>query len=67
MGCMTVVELVEKLKAGNHRADVIARLVGYAAMIQRLGWDNLPINRASRYNLERDFRMLDIDPFKIEF
>lgn len=64
---MTVIELVTKLTASQHRADVIARIIGYAAMIQRLGWDNLPINRASRYNIERDFRMLEIDPLSIEF
>jgi hypothetical protein len=63
---MTVVELVEKLKASQHRADVIARIIGYVVMVQRLGWDNLPINRATRYNLEKDFRLLGIDPFSIE-
>jgi len=64
---MTVVELVQKLKAGQHRADAIARIIGYAAMIQRLGWDDLPINRISKYNLEKTFRLLEIDPLSIEF
>jgi hypothetical protein len=64
---MTVVDLVHKLKAGQHRADAIARIIGYAAMIQRLGWDELPINRISKYNLEKTFRLLNIDPHSIEF
>lgn len=63
---MTVVQLVEKLRASHHRADAIARIIGYIVMIQRLGWDSLPINRITRYSLEKTFRLLDIDPTAIE-
>ena len=63
---MTVVALVEKLKQGHHRADAIARIIGYVVMIQRLGWDGVPVNRTSRYKLVRDFKMLDIDPLSVE-
>lgn len=63
---MTVVDLVAKLKAGQHRADAIARIVGYVVMIQRLGWDELPINRVTRYTLEKTFRLLEIDPHSVE-
>ncbi|MBV9852105.1 MAG: hypothetical protein JO250_20765 [Armatimonadetes bacterium] len=63
---MTVVDLVAKLRAGQHRADAIARIVGYIVMIQRLGWDDLPLNRVSKYNLEKTFRLLEIDPHQVE-
>lgn len=63
---MTVVELVEKLKASHHRGDAIARVIGYIVMIQRLGWENLPVNQTTRYNLKSMFKSLDIDPFVIE-
>ena len=63
---MTVVDLVAKLKAGQHRADAIARVIGYVVMIQRLGWDNLPVNRITKYNLEKMFRFLEIDPHSVE-
>lgn len=64
---MTVIELVEKLNASQHRADAIARVVGYAAMIQKLGWDNLPVSRESVWRIEKMFRLLDLDPFTVEF
>lgn len=41
---MTVPDLVRKLKEGQHRADAIARILGYVVMIQRLGWDGLPVS-----------------------
>lgn len=63
---MTVVDLVAKLRASQLRADAIARIVGYVVMIQRLGWDDLPVNRITRYSLEKTFRLLDIDPRTIE-
>lgn len=63
---MTVPDLVAKLKASQHRADTIARIVGYTVMIQHLGWDNLPVNRITRYNLEKMFRLLEIDPLAVE-
>lgn len=63
---MTVVELVEKLKASHHRGDAIARILGYIVMIQRLGWDRVPINRSARFNLERTFKLLEIDPAAVE-
>ncbi len=63
---MTVVDLVAKLKAAQHRADAIARIIGYVVMIQRLGWDNVPVNRITRYNLEKTFRLLEIDPHSVE-
>jgi hypothetical protein len=63
---MTVVELVEKLKASHHRGDAIARVIGYVVMIQRLGWENLPVNQTTRYNLKSMFKSLDVDPFAIE-
>jgi hypothetical protein len=63
---MTVVELVNKLKAGRHRADAIARIVGYVVMIQRLGWEGLPMNRTSVWKLEKSFKLLEIDPLTVE-
>ena len=64
---MTVVELVDILKANDERVDAIARIVGYAVMIQRLGgMDKLPMNRISRYNLEKTFRLLGVDPATLE-
>ena len=63
---MTVPELVEKLKAGHHRADAIARIIGYIVMIQRMGWDKLPLNRTARFGLEKTLRLLEIDPLTIE-
>ncbi len=63
---MTVIDLVAKLKAGQHRADTIARIIGYVVMIQRLGWDDLPVNRITKYNLEKMFRLLEIDPYTVE-
>jgi len=63
---MTVIDLVKKLKEGEHRADAIARIIGYVVMIQRLGWDGLPVNRTSKYKLIRDFKMLEIDPLSVE-
>ena len=61
-----MVELVQKLKENHHRADAIARIIGYVVMIQRLGWEGLPVNRTSRYKLVRDFKMLEIDPLSVE-
>lgn len=63
---MTVLELVAKLVAAKQRADAVARIVGYIVMIQRLGWDDLPLNRTARHNLEKTFRLLEIDPHKVE-
>jgi hypothetical protein len=63
---MTIVDLVAKLREAQHRADAIARIIGYTVMIQRLGWDNLPVNRITRYNLEKMFRLLEIDPHSVE-
>ena len=63
---MTVVALVEKLKASHHRGDAIARIIGYIVLIQRLGWENLPVNQTTKYNLKAMFRNLDIDPAAIE-
>ena len=64
---MTVTELVTSLKENQHRADAIARIIGYVAMIQHMGWDELPMNRISKYNLEKTFRLLGIDPHDIKF
>jgi hypothetical protein len=64
---MTVTDLVAKLQKSQHRADAIARVVGYAAMIQKLGWDNLPVSRESLWRIEKMFRLLDLDPLKVEF
>ncbi len=63
---VTVVDLVAKLRADQHRGDVIARIVGYVVMIQRLGWEELPLNRIAKYNLKKTFRLLNIDPLQIE-
>lgn len=63
---MTIVQLVAELRASHHRADVIARIVGYIVMIQRLGWDDLPLNRIAKYNLQKTFKLLDIDPTSVE-
>jgi hypothetical protein len=63
---MTVPDLVARMKAAGNRADVIARLIGYIAMIQHLGWDNLPCSRVTRFELQRTFRHLEIDPLKLE-
>ena len=63
---VTVVDLVAKLREDQHRGDVIARIVGYVVMVQRLGWDGLPLNRIAKYNLQKTFRLLNIDPLQIE-
>ena len=63
---MTVVELVAKLQASHHRVDAIARIVGYVVMIQRMGWDNMPLNRTAKFGLQRTFRLLEIDPLSVE-
>jgi len=63
---MTVVELVNKLKQSQQRADAIARVIGYVVMIQRLGWDELPMNRTSKWKLEKMFKLLGVDPLKVE-
>ncbi len=64
---MTVVDLVAKLRASQYRADAIARMIGYVAMIQRLGWDELNISRQSKHSLLKTFRALGIDPHEITF
>jgi len=63
---MTVPDLVAKLKASNHRADSIARIIGWVTLIQHVGWENLPGNRGTRFNIERTFRQLEIDPMKVD-
>ena len=66
MECMTVVELVEKLEARDYRVDAIARIIGYCLMIQRLGWDALKLRRSARFNLEKLFRALEVDPLLVD-
>jgi hypothetical protein len=64
---MTVADLVAKLRASQYRADAIARLIGYVAMIQHMGWDELNLSRQSRYALLKTFRSLGIDPHEVTF
>ncbi len=64
---MTVADLVAKLRASQYRADAIARLIGYVAMIQHMGWDELNLSRQSRHALLKTFRSLGIDPHEVTF
>jgi len=64
---MTVPDLVAKLRASQNRADAIARVVGYVAIIQALGWDELNITRQSKHALLKTFRSLGINPHEITF
>jgi len=63
---MTVVDLVDKLRASQYRADAVARVIGYVVMIQRLGWDGLKVTRMARHNIEKTFKSLGVDPFSVE-
>ena len=67
VGQMTVPDLVAKLRASQFRADAIARLIGYVAIIQSMGWDELNISRQSKHALLKTFRSLGIDPHEITF
>jgi len=64
---MTVPDLVAKLRASQFRADAIARLIGYVAIIQKMGWDELHISRQSKHALLKTFRSLGINPAEITF
>ena len=64
---MTVPDLVTKLRASQYRADAIARLIGYVAIIQKIGWDELNLSRQSKYALLKTFRSLGINPHEITF
>lgn len=63
---MTVVDLVSRLQESEQRADAIARVLGYVVMIQRLGWDGMPISRSSKWKIEKMFKLLGVDPHSVE-
>lgn len=64
---MTVPDLVAKLRANQYRADAVARVIGYIALIQALGWEGLNLSRQSKHALLKTFRSLGIDPQDIDF
>ena len=65
---MTVSDLVSKCEAAKYRTDVIARMIGYAVLIQRAGGiDNLNVSRATRFALSKNFRSLGVDPETVVF
>lgn len=56
-------------KAGDRRSDYAARMVGFAALVQRLGWDGVAefYSRSTLWRIRQEYERVGIRPEDIEF
>lgn len=62
-------EAFQRFKGSGKRSNRAASLVGYAFVIQRLGWGYLEevMTRQGAWKVRKEFEALGIDPLSIEF
>lgn len=56
-------------KAGDRRSDYAGRMIGYAYLVQRFGWEFLDgvVDRVTVYRVRKEFRRVGIDPMEVDF
>lgn len=64
-----LMEAVKRLEAASPRKSTAARLIGYAYLIHRLGWEHLDtmLSRSNVYEVRRQFEKAGVDPLAIQW